>query len=105
MWFSLKRTHAVDRSHNSRQENPGEPRDLRFRGPFVEMFFGGAGLTPGSLTEGCRVLYKSAGIAARAPWRTFFRSIREPPVLAPLFLAKTAILSPRLSGSFNRSTR
>jgi hypothetical protein len=51
MWFSLKRTHVVDRSQLS-TGNPGEPtcpgvpwRDLQFHGPFLEMFFDSASLT------------------------------------------------------------
>jgi hypothetical protein len=39
MWFSSKRTACSCSKPQPSTGNPGKPRDLRFRGPFVEMFF------------------------------------------------------------------
>ena len=39
MWFSLKRTTCSRPKPQLLTGNPGKPRDLRFRGPFLEMFF------------------------------------------------------------------
>jgi hypothetical protein len=48
MWFSLKRTTCSWPKPQLSTGNPGEPRDLQFCGPFVEMFFdrGIMGLRP-----------------------------------------------------------
>jgi hypothetical protein len=39
MWFSLKRTTCSCPKPQLSTGNPGEPSDLQFRGPFLEMFF------------------------------------------------------------------
>src|SRR5450631_1847350 len=48
MWFSLKRTTCSWPKPQVSTGNLGEPRDLQFRGPFVEMF----SLSP-SRRQGC----------------------------------------------------
>src|ERR1700733_3957606 len=44
MWFSLKRTTRSRPKPQLSTGNPGKPRDLRFYGPFLEMFFHPQGL-------------------------------------------------------------
>jgi hypothetical protein len=39
MWFSLKRTTRSQPKRQLSTGNPGKPRDLQFRGPFLEMLF------------------------------------------------------------------
>ncbi len=60
-----------------------------------------------SLTRRSRVLYKSQGVMSAspgAPWRIFFRSIREPPALVPFSLAKMETSSPTGNANSSRST-
>jgi hypothetical protein len=49
MWFSLKENHMQStEAVTLDRKSGGEPRDLRFRGPILEMFFLGALQTPQS---------------------------------------------------------
>ena len=45
LWFSLKRTTCSRPKPQLSTGNPGKPRDLRFSGPILEMFFHRAPLT------------------------------------------------------------
>ena len=48
--FHQGKPHELCGTHRTQQENPGQPRDLQFRGPFLEMFFDRA--NPGFPTWG-----------------------------------------------------
>jgi hypothetical protein len=69
MSFSLKRTTCSSPKPQFSTGNPGEPRDLRFHGPFVDMFFGSH--TPSLAPEGTSCarfqIPSMAGAAADLP--------------------------------------